>query len=142
MEQVKADHAEMRNVHRHLLKTVEQAVKSLWSVPEITLLIDALYETRDHLEKHFHQEEIGGYLEEALAMAPRLTPQANILRKQHEELYQTIDGLAGDSEGARLNPTAWPDLVARIRELIKQLAAHEAAENQLVQQAFNIDFGA
>ncbi|HEV7223575.1 MAG TPA: hemerythrin domain-containing protein [Pirellulales bacterium] len=125
------EHREMR----HLLQTVRNLLgpQHPWS-PEA---VEALIALQNHMRHHFSQEEEGGYLEEALAVAPRFSGQANMLLKQHPELLERVDhvvDLARHSGGA---PEAWEKLRQEAESLFSALVAHEGGENQIVQQALN-----
>ena len=96
---------------------------------------------RRRLTKHFALEERGGYLSEALAAAPRFTPEAEALRRQHRQMLDELDQLA-DGLAASPPPFAgWQEARGKLEETLNRLRAHEAAETRIVQAAVEDDLG-
>jgi ElaB/YqjD/DUF883 family membrane-anchored ribosome-binding protein len=88
---------------------------------------------------HFHLEEQGGYMDAVRKRQPRLERVVQELEEEHRQLAQSLEALleetnkaTGASDTLREKVLAW---VQRIRE-------HEARENDLFQDAFNVDIGA
>lgn len=100
-----------------------------------------LAELRDQIEGHFAQEEVGGYMEEALSRAPRFSLQAAALLKQHTQLAREVHELLVRAEAGRDNSGIWKNLYADLQALLKRLRAHEAGENRMIEAAFNEDLG-
>ena len=76
-----AEHREMRRlvqVLRHAL-----GKPGGWSRESAEAAFEAFEALEAHLKEHFAQEEEGGYLEQALAVAPRYSDEAKHLLKQH-----------------------------------------------------------
>lgn len=134
--------------HHDLHRTVEEIGSLLDSVPAseagAALAAQALRrvdDLRGKLRQHFAQEEEGGYLEEAIARLPSLAPQAAVLQKQHAEFMQLADRLVGDARAAATPADVWRVLHDGFKTYSKKLLAHEAAENSLLQRAYNVDLG-
>lgn len=136
---VRADHAELETIDRALRASLNAGERAQWR-PEATLeIVKQLESMSQHLERHFTNEEAGGYMEEALALAPRFSSQAAQLLKQHGQLNQLLVQLAAAALRAKDSPESWPQLTQQVIELLKKLEAHEAAENRIMQEAFNVD---
>lgn len=97
-----------------------------------------LTELLTHLETHFAQEEEGGYMEEALARAPRFSSLAAELEKQHAPMLARLRGLLARADESPTRPTR-AALAVQARELCQLLARHEASETRILQMAFNRD---
>lgn len=123
---------------RAALKTCCAAEATQAAVDEATRRIQKL---RDGLAEHFRQEEDGGYLEEAAARNPPLAPQAEALQAEHRVLLKMADALLADARRAEPPPAVWNRLNNDYQQFEQRLRAHEAAEEALLQRAFNEDLG-
>ncbi len=96
---------------------------------------------RAALVDHFNQEESGGYFAELIAVAPRLSTRAETLEREHVLLLASLDEIQADLRQA--SPLAPPlaSVVERFTTLAGAFLAHEAAENDLVQSAFEDELG-
>jgi len=130
-----AEHHELR----HLVHALHEALREErpWSHEAATEAVELLAALHTHLEHHFAQEEDGGYLEEALNLAPRFGSEAAELLRQHPRMLEKSCQVRTTADRAAIEPAAWPQLKRELSELIKGLMAHEGAENKIVQQAFN-----
>ena len=134
---VSAFEAEHRELHQLVQEVREFVIQKPWSRETAEHARNVLKRLREHLEHHFAQEEAGGYLEEALVHAPRYSSHASRLLAQHPVMLgRLFEVLTLADTGVEL-PTVWPMLQQRVSDLLKELMAHEAGENQLVQRAFN-----
>ena len=97
----------------------------------------AVLALRDHLRRHFTQEEAGGYLEEAVTRLPRIAPQASALQRQHRELLDAVERLLPNPDAVVSGKTALATMKDEFEIFVRRLLAHEAAENVLLEQAFN-----
>lgn len=95
--------------------------------------------TRTHVTEHFRFEEESGYLDGVRKREPRLERAAQQLEEEHRALAQTLDALV---EEAQVDAGVGDAFRARLREWLERLRKHEARENELVQDAFNLDIGA
>ncbi len=130
-----AEHHELRR----LVHALDQALRKErpWSRGAATKAVELLAELHAHLEHHFAQEEEGGYLEEALTLAPRFSTEAAELLRQHPQMLDKMRLVRKTADRAVRERAAWPQLKQELHELIKGLTAHEGSENKIVQQAFN-----
>lgn len=131
-----AEHREMRQRVTALRNAVNR--NRAWSRETAREAVEAVEAMRTHLHHHFAQEEAGGYLEQALVMAPRFSDEAQVLLAQHPVMLNHIDQVADVAQGALEDAELWPQLRLQVKDLLFKLAAHEGAENRIVQQAFNV----
>lgn len=139
-EMIKNEHCEIRG----LLSQVQAVLNDKQPKADCAKqLVSTLYE---RLQSHFHHEEAGGYLSEALERAPRLADQAGRLFEQHETLSEALGELRdyvqqpGPADTLS-DATWWKGLADRFQDFSKQLLKHESEEDRLVQEAFNRDVG-
>ena len=141
LEQALAEHHDLhRNIEEigSLLETTAARDASTELVGQALARVKGLCSM---LRQHFAQEEEGGYLEEAIARLPSLAPQAAILQKQHAEFIETANKLIAAAEGASTPAGQWQAMQEGFRMCSKKLLAHEAAENAVLQRAYNVDLG-
>lgn len=141
LAQVKAEHYDLEQVLHHLGAAFDSARAQQWPLASTQRLVVLLSELRDQIERHFAQEEVGGYMEEALSRAPRFSAQVEALLKQHTELASGVNDVLARAKGSRDNPGNWKTLHADVQALLKKLKAHEAGENRIIEAAFNEDLG-
>ncbi len=139
-ERIKREHGELKNLLSQVRSVVHDQQPDAQHARQ---LIGDLYE---RIPSHFHYEEAGGYLSEALDQAPRLTNQAGRLYEQHETLSELLGELCNHVQ--RTVPTDapgadvwWKELVDQFHVFSNQLLLHESEEDKLVQEAFNRDVG-
>lgn len=102
-------------------------------------MLRGLKAIRDALAAHFHAEETGGCLEEAVSRCPSLAPQAAQVLQEHRSLLEDLNRLIQRVETMH-QPTA-PAAHALSDELhavLRRLYRHEQLENRIVQQAFGL----
>jgi hypothetical protein len=139
VREVQADHIELDHMVRSIRAALESGGQAKWMPPATEAIAELLERTSQHLERHFAHEEAGGYMEEALALAPRFGPQASQLLKQHAWLNQAMSQLASVARQNTHSPDAWPQIAKQTVDLLKKLLAHESGENHIFQEAFNVD---
>lgn len=131
----------LRDEHRRLHAAVEEIETFLsdsiaagqlgkdWHIR----MVARLHGLRADLVHHFREEEQGGCLEEAVSRCPRLSADVRQIEREHVELLEQLDQLAGDAR------TAPPSSVQCAFDRIAQrIRAHERLENQLIREAFNV----
>jgi hypothetical protein len=141
LEQIKAEHYGLEQTLHRLAEHFDLAPAHHWDPALTPRFVSLLAELSNQIERHFAQEEIGGYMEEALSRAPRFGAQVTALLKQHTELAQDVHDLLARAEAGRDNPGIWKKLHADVQVLLKKLSAHEAGENRIIEAAFNEDLG-
>jgi hypothetical protein len=94
--------------------------------------------TRNHIAQHFRFEEQGGYLDVVRQREPRLERAVAQLAEEHRKLLAGLDGLIREVAAGP------PDVALsdQVRAWVEQVRHHEAHENEVVQDAFNLDLGA
>ncbi len=103
--------------------------------------VRAMAELEAYLVSHFQLEETGGYMSEALRLAPRYHGRAEDLREQHETLACQMRALCELAEISGPSREAWSELDRRLARFGRELLAHERAENELTSQIFLEDIG-
>lgn len=100
-----------------------------------------LNELRDHLARHFSQEEQGGYLEESLARMPRLSRAVRDVLAEHPALLGELDGLLERLAARDIGSEAWRQAGCDFEAFASHLLAHERNENAVLQEGYNEDLG-
>ena len=91
-----------------------------------------------HITEHFRFEEQNGYMDAVRKREPRLERTIQQFVEEHGQLRRSLDALIGEATAA----TSLGDtLREEIREWIERVRQHEIRENDLVQDAFNLDIG-
>ena len=131
----------LRQVHTALLKDLarlEDAAR--FSVgTDSTEMRSRLERTRAHITEHFRFEEQNGYMDAVLAREPNLARTVESLREEHRQLAQELEGLI---ERTMTGQHLEDEFCDQVRSWLKSVRRHEARENTLAQDAFNVDFGA
>jgi hypothetical protein len=124
--------------HAKLLDDLQQ-LEDVASGESVAKLHQRLASTRTDLLAHFRFEERGGYMEAVKQQEPRLERFVDQLAHEHKDLADALEALVGQARVAAGLDAA---LRAGVRGWIERVRAHEARENDLVQNAFNLDIGA
>lgn len=139
-ELIKREHGELKDLLSQVRSTMYGQQPDAQQARQ---LIGDLYE---RIQSHFHHEEKGGYLSEALERAPRLTNLAGRLHEQHETLSEMLGELRNHVQ--QTVPTDdlradawWKELDNQFHVFFNRLLRHETEEDKLVQEAFNRDLG-
>jgi hypothetical protein len=120
------------------LRKLEEAIRPSSGESPKELLV-RLGATRTHILEHFRFEEQNGYLDAVRQREPRLERIIQQLAEEHRQLTQALDTLLGEAQAAvNLGESLRQD----IRAWVESVRRHEARENDLVQDAFNLDIGA
>ena len=130
-------HQAVEEIHALLNKHADRDVTEA-DVVEATNVVQSLH---DQMRRHFEQEEEGGYLEEAITRVPALAAQAGVLQQQHAELSKLAGQMLADARSTGRPVEIWLRLKADYARLAKKLLGNEAAENKLLERAFNEDLG-
>ncbi len=97
-------------------------------------------ELREHFETE-ENDEAGGYMRAALRAAPYLERRAGHLREQHDEFTRRISKIREALHDAAPELLPWSELQANMQALVKELLAHDEAENEILSEAFLDDLG-
>ena len=96
---------------------------------------------REILAEHFREEENGGYLAAALAVAPRFQREAEELCAQHPDFLASLDQFVASLVEAESGMQSWQEVRDQLEHFLSELRRHEARENAVVQSAFGDDIG-
>lgn len=137
--QTYVDH--LRAEHRQLHAKVRRIQRDLFERPatpgQVAKALRQFSALGDELRRHFAEEEEGGCMEEAICRCPSVAPEADALLHEHAGLLTAFCRLL-----ARLETEAPSELPSGLRaefdEFVKDLLAHEAAENKVMQRAFGV----
>jgi DNA-binding transcriptional ArsR family regulator len=126
--------------HRALLadlRELEQAVHPS-SGEGLTDLRARLGATQRHVTEHFRFEEQNGYMDAVRKREPRLERVVGQLAEEHRQLARSLEVL---TEQARTATSLEAPLREEVRGWVERVRRHEARENDIVQDAFNLDIG-
>jgi iron-sulfur cluster repair protein YtfE (RIC family) len=131
---------ELRHAHAALLDDLadlQEAVhpSSRESMPALRARLAA---AQDHIAEHFRCEEQGGYMEVVRKREPRLAHEIRLLEQEHRVLAESLAALVGQ---AAVIPAVNDAFREKLLAWIEQIRRHEKRENDLVQNAFNLDIG-
>jgi len=131
----------LSRAHQALLKDLEKLEGSVnpASNQDLTALRTRLGTTQLNLLDHFRFEELNGYMDKVKKREPRLERTIDQLAEEHRQLAQSLDALMGKAKRA-LNLDQ--GLRTEIKNWIAFVRQYESREDELVQNAFNLDIGA
>lgn len=140
---IKAEHRELCGLVNDVEKSLDLAEHGNWSKATTAALLEMAEHLTSHMEQHFAREEEGGYLEEALLFAPEFRDRADELLSQHKQMRDQLSGLLAATVKLGPGDPRWPAMAEKLRQFLDDVLAHEAAENQILQRAFNtgLDLG-
>ena len=133
----------------HLMHTVQSrfAMAGPPTPEQRAEVLESLRHLREHLRDHFAQEELGGFLEEAMTRVPRLSAAVRSIVAQHPALLAELDHvieqltIVGQLGGVAAGATSWSGAVHAFEAFAAHMAAHERSENVVVQEGYNEDLG-
>jgi hypothetical protein len=131
----------LTRAHDALLKDLLQLEKEAQS-PSGTKAVKMrtrLDQVRTHITQHFRFEEQYGYMDVVLQRAPHQERIIELLRQEHCQLANSLEALREEVRAAPSLDDAFRD---KVRAWVALVRDHEARENKLVQEAFNLDIGA
>jgi len=135
----------MLTEHRRLDQLVRRTTSALPSWEEMDAqdwlprMTNGLVAIRTELAHHFHDEEQGGCLEEAVARCPQLSAQVQKIEGQHEEILTRLNELIDRCQCAgKLTPQQSLAIEQELRQIVGELRVHESLENRIMQQGFSV----
>jgi hypothetical protein len=131
-----ADHASLRQA----LEKVSETISRRQQPPAV--VAEMIDEAVDRVLAHFRHEERGGHLSLAMDAAPHLGVRADGLLQEHAELARTLADIQWHVRTAPGSSAWWDQLHEMYQRFLRAFLAHEAAENRLLQAAYNEDIGA
>lgn len=132
---------DLLEAHRELMVHLHALQEALAPAEKIDMprLQSQLQTVQTEVKEHFQFEEQGGYLAVVLERKPQLKRTVEELRQEHDRLAGSLQELVRHCQHAI---TIEPELVAEIQGWMHRLRDHEARENKLVQETFNLETGA
>lgn len=101
-----------------------------------------LRDFKNHLLKHFDLEEEGGFIDDVLAEKPEATILVKKLEVEHVQIIAILDRLLDELKLMELHNIARLNNIREdVVELISTIRAHEAAENELIQDVYYQEYG-
>lgn len=97
---------------------------------------EALRRLQAELVHHFHEEEEGGCLDEAVSRCPQLSSDARRIEAEHGELLAKVAGLIAQAADGQITVQDRILLEAAFDDFCRQIRAHETAENEVLRQGF------
>ena len=135
-ESIVHEHAQLRLI----LDSVRETLLDRQATPQVVAAM--IIELSSRIKQHFDHEEQGGFFEEVIDVAPRLSDRAEALLQQHLEFVDQLDLLQQHAESPAPSDSWWARLIQLFDEFLHRFLAHEQAENALLLQAYNEDIGA
>jgi DnaK suppressor protein len=140
-------HAEHLGI-RALLTTLEEVLRAAGReagngtlAAERAAAIALMADLERELQGHFAREEEGGYLLEALSVAPRHGRTAERLRGQHAEFGHALAQLVEQARASGGSAVAWRETAKSFGGFAEVLRDHERSENEIIADAFLDDLG-
>jgi len=139
---IEQDHEKLR----HAMNAIAEDARSHFTLDgfqehKMQLLL-RLRDFQNHLLKHFDLEEVGGFMEDIVKIAPHSANEVERLEREHEKFLSDLRQILNDVKRAA-NPES-PSFVAACRhleELFSLIDDHEARERELLQVSYLQDLG-
>ncbi len=135
---------QVRNEHRELHQRVKQVRDQLAALcgPRVSAIAAAeiqqtLVALREYVGHHFSQEENGGWVEEAVVRMPRLAHDLTVLESQHDPLLKRLNQLIDDAPKGESSLASWKQTEDNFRRFVRDLFAHEANEEKMMEIGIN-----
>lgn len=125
-------HAALREDLGHL----DEAVRPL-SRENAAGLRARLASTQVQIAEHFRFEEQNGYMDTVRQREPRLERTVQKLAEEHRQITRTLETLLAET---RLADSLDEPYRRRVRQWVEHVRQHEAREDHLVHDAFNLDY--
>lgn len=135
IQHLEAEHRRLHGMIRQVRSTV---IHSGGADPDATAadVIRVLRRIRDELARHFTEEEAGGCMDEAVSRCPHLSSDVQRVEAEHPELLARLDALIVEAADVENSVRQRIEFEATFDNWCRQIHAHEAAENNILRQAF------
>ncbi len=131
-------HSMMERIRTDLAKEVTPSLFANWKIEILVLLRDF----QNELLKHFDLEELSGFMEDLLMLAPRKSRVVEQLEAEHEQVIEELGEVLTDLKKLReFSSEDLSGLRARVEKILATLDAHEAAERELIYDVYFQDIG-
>ena len=114
-------------------------VNELGDGPKYEEMGARIRELRVHLAEHFDLEEQGGYLAGAIQRAPQLAEQAEHLKRQHQQILDTLDTYNSRLQACGESYQCWKDVLVDIEQFLDLLHDHESSEAAIIVETLDVD---
>lgn len=134
-EEVDAEHHELDCLYAQIRVSLNDGLA------QPSIIGQWLVQLAEELTSHFAREEQGGYFDEIVELAPRLSSAAEALQREHGELLTRLDQLR---QRLSVAPNGSAHLESTRRDFeafLCECALHESRETALVQEAYLSDIG-
>jgi len=132
------DHKHVRallgDLEEHLAKKIDE--EDSWRSHLETCLADF----HRRLQKHFVTEEEGKLYRELKERVPRLAQRLERVFGDHPAILERLEEISGGLKDGN-SKIGMPQIIEETRGLIAQVAEHEAAENEVMMDAYWDDLG-
>jgi hypothetical protein len=137
VEQVTADHRELHRRVKAICDQMANLRNPIIAPAEALELRIALRELREYVVCHFDREENGGCLEEAVVRMPHLAHEMTVVERQHAPLLKQLDAVIAELPDGETPLLVWLPTTVHFRTFARDLFAHEAAEEKIMQTGLN-----
>lgn len=144
LQEIKDDDIYLKTLMSKLLETCTMKTAVDIDSHELASFLEEL---RDQVAMHFSLEEAYGYFDCPVSVSPRFSETAVMLRGQHSTLYEEIASLA-EYAAEVVGTRSWQkqisrtkNILGRMRDFHGQMSRHEAAEDEMLLESFNVDIG-
>jgi hemerythrin-like domain-containing protein len=141
-EQIAREHREVESTMHEVEVVVSHALQPKPHPDKIRELRDRLRDFGHHLQRHFELEETGGFLEGVDVSQPSMKEKVELLRREHRELVDKVYWLVQElNHFLETGEIAVSALQEQVTKLFSVLRAHEAVEEELLQESFYRELG-
>ncbi len=128
----------MRKIRKMMDGKVSIADYPAWRMDFLWLLRDF----GNDLQKHFDLEEEGGFMEAVLRLAPEHSNAVEHLREEHEKMIADLDKVIKTLKAAQdYDKETITKICREVDDVLVALTAHEAAEGNLMEATYLMDYG-
>lgn len=116
-------------------------------VPQSRVVLTVLRRLHSQLKYRFQLEEVLGYMDDVVSVAPRLSNRAERLRGEHVTLLEQLQQFIESAHDRLLNACdltpchSLAELRAQFASFQEQYDAHEAGEDDLIIESLYLDIG-
>jgi hemerythrin len=134
-EEIDAEHRELDRLYSQIRVSLNDCFARPYVIRKW------LMELATKLSCHFAREEEGGYFDEIVELAPRLSFAAEALQREHGELLDSLDRLHKRLSTASSNLRQLDSIRQDFEKFLHKCDQHESRESALVQEAHLSDIG-
>jgi len=131
----------MAKAHAVLMKDLKELGQCLRSPDQAApgQLCGRLTALQKHVAEHFRFEEQNGYMSDVLKRKPNLERDVERLQSDHRQLTETLEQLVTEAQANVVLDETW---YRTLEGWLTEIKGHEIRENELIQDAYNLDISA